>query len=193
MTFIDDIFGKLFSENKPNFNYKENFSQSREDELGIRIWLDSEDGRAVIRKVYQIYHLKKAGVSQKPAIHLMNSPYANGFALAYETPLTEEIFTSLFFAFGLRMVDLGYYRVSMDRSFYESDGLIKITEKQYFKPLNPDTSNQKKDQIFGNVSIEKVHVDQKPCFLKVLATVYSDQLYREARPFDQFIEVLMEQ
>lgn len=193
MTFIDDIFGKLFSKDKPDFNYKENFTQSSEEELGIRNWLGSEDGKAVISQVYQLYHLKKAGVSEKPNIHLMTSPYANGFALTFEKPLTEEIFSSLFFGFGLRMLDLGYYRVSLDRSFNESAGEIKITEKQYFKPINRKASSQKMDQIFGNVSIEKVLVNQKPSILKVLATVYSDQLYLEARPFDQFIEELLKQ
>jgi hypothetical protein len=162
MTFIDDILGKLFSDNKQDFNYKENFTQSIEDEQGIRNWLDSEDGKTVISQVYQLYHLKKAGVSEKPDILLMTSPYANGFALPFEDPLTEEIFSSLFFAFGLRMLDLGYYRVSLDRSFHESAGMMKITEKQYFKPLNRKIPSQKKDQIFGNVSIEKVLVGHKP-------------------------------
>lgn len=83
--------------------------------------------------------------------------------------------------------------MSLDRSFNESEGLVKITEKQYFKPLNPKAPNLKKDQIFGNVSIEKVLVGNKPILLKVLASVYSDQLFLEARPFDQFMEELLKQ
>ena len=193
MTFIDDIIGRLFSDKTSNFKHKENFTQSAEEELATKNWLLSNAGENIIAQVYKLYHLKKAGISDKPGIHLMSSPYANGFALAYDQPLSEEIFSQLFFGFGLRMLDLGYYRVSMDRSFNESAGLIKITEKQYFKPLNHNGPNERKDQLFGNVSIEKVLVDHKPCFLKVLATVYSEQLYLEDRPFDQFIEELLKQ
>lgn len=193
MTFIDDIFGRLFSDHTSDFKYKENFTQSIEEEQLTRNWLISIEAEKLVAHVYRLYHLKKAGISNKPHLHLMSSPYANGFALAYEEPFLEENFSNLFFGFGLRMLDLGYYRVSMDRTFNESAGLIKITEKQYFKPLSLEAPNQKKDQIFGNVSIEKVLLDHKPSFLKVLATVYSDQLYLDARPFDQFIEELLKQ
>lgn len=190
MTFIDDILGKLFSDNKANFRHKENFTQSQEEELGIRNWLASERGRMVFDQVYKSYHLKKAGVNNHPEVHILSSPYANGFALTYENPFTEEIFSQLFFAFGLRMLDLGYYRVSLDRKFHETADLVNTTEKQYFKPRIGDAVTQKIDQLYGNVSIEKVSVDNKPSFLKVLVTLYSDHLYRKAKPFDHFMEEL---
>jgi hypothetical protein len=46
--------------------------------------------------------------------------------------------------------------------------------------------------MFGNVSIEKVNINDKPSFLKVLVTVYSDHLYQNAKPFDQFIDDLFQ-
>ncbi len=33
-------------------------------------------------------------------------------------------------------------------------------------------------------------MDNKPNFLKVLVTVYSDRLYHDAKPFDQYMDQL---
>jgi hypothetical protein len=194
MTFINDLLGKLFPEKKSNFNHKENFTQSGEDVAVTRNWMDSDKGKITFNHIYKTYHLKKAGVIDQPEVHILSSPYANGLAITFEPPLTEEVFSNLFFAFGLRMLDLGYYRVSLDRKFQEEGELVKTTEKQYFKPPVGAAvrAAQKMDQLFGNVSIEKVLIDNRPSFLKVLVTVYSDQLYHKAKPFDQFIEVLLE-
>ncbi|MEX2591373.1 MAG: hypothetical protein WD426_01280 [Anditalea sp.] len=195
MTFINDLLGNLFPEKKSNFNHKENFTQSGEAVDAIRNWMDSDEGKRTFDHLYKTYHLKKAGVNDQPEVHILSSPYANGFAITFEHPVTEEAFSNLFFAFGLRMLDLGYYRVSLDRKLQETEDLVKTTEKQYFKPpvgAAVRAAAQKMDQLFGNVSIEKVLIDGKPSLLKVLVTVYSDHLYGNAKPFDQFIEELFE-
>ncbi len=88
------------------------------------------------------------------------------------------------------MLDLGYYRVGMDRTIREEADWVRTIEKQYFKPSVPVVHSQETEQIFGNVSIEKELVNNEPRFLKVLVTVYSDQQYLDARPFDQFIAAL---
>jgi hypothetical protein len=88
---------------------------------------------------------------------------------------------------------LGYHRVSLDRKMEEIQENVRTTEKQYFKPpLSSTDFSTKIDQIFGNVSIEKVNINDKPSFLKVLVTVYSDHLYQDAKSFDQFIDDLFQ-
>lgn len=190
MTFINDLLQKLFPDKKSNFSHKENFTQSDEDELSTRNWMDSDDGRNALDQIYKNYHLKKAGINDPPEVHILTTPYANGLAITFEPPITELAFSKLFYAFGIRMLDLGYYRVSLDRKLEENADLVKTTEKQYFKPSIRQVEGQKMDQLYGNVTIEKVLINNHPSFLKVLVTVYADQLYLEAKPFDQFIEKL---
>ncbi len=192
MSFIDDIFGKLFSDKGQNLSYKENFIQTAEEENEVSEWVKSTEGKEAIEKVYRNFHLKKAGIKDNPEVHILNSPYANGFAVSFEKPFDEKIFSRLFFAFGQRLLDLGYRRVSLDRKMQEINDMVKITEKLYYKPpISASEVSEKIDQLFGNVSIEKVSVNNKPSFLKVLVTIYSDHLYREAKPFDQFVEGLL--
>ncbi|WP_158859658.1 hypothetical protein [Lunatibacter salilacus] len=191
MTFIEDIMGKLFPERQKKLTYKENFTQSPDEISATAAWMESEEGMRALAKVYTNLHLKKAGINDKPTLHVLASPYANGFAVTYELPFTAEIFQQLFFSFGQRMLALGYQRVSLDRKMEEMQDSVKITEKLYFKPpLSAATIGRKIDQLFGNVTIEKVSLDDKPSFVKVLVTVYADHLYLPAKPFDDFVERL---
>lgn len=190
MTDINNLLDSLFGGKKTNFSYKENFSQTEEEIDRVKKWMLSAEGRMAFEKVSKAYELRNAGLHGHPEMHLLTSPYANGFAIAFDPSIAEKTFSDLFFAFGLRMLDLGYYRVSLDRTIREEAELVKTTEKQYFKPSSPVVVSGKTGQLFGNVSIEKELLDNKLRFLKVLVTVYSDQHYHDARPFDQFIEQL---
>ncbi|MEX2512365.1 MAG: hypothetical protein WD398_05630 [Cyclobacteriaceae bacterium] len=191
MKFIDDLLNGLFSGKNDLETIKENFDISASREQEIAIWMESEEGLKMLDKIYQNYHLKKAGVDPQPEIHLLNTPYANGFAISFQDPLTEEIFSNLFFGFGQRMLDLGYRKVSQDRKMQDNNTQVKTTEKLYFKPpYNPEMITGKMDQLFGNVSIEKVSLNQTPNFLKVLVTVYADHQYYDAKPFDQYMDQL---
>lgn len=191
MTFIEDIMGKLFPDRQKKLAFKENFTQSKDETFATLEWMESEEGKGALAKVYKNLHLKKAGINDKPTLHVLASPYANGFAVTYEAPFTAKIFQQLFFSFGQRMLALGYQRVSLDRKMEELQDSVKITEKLYFKPpLSAAIIGQKIDQLFGNVTIEKVSLNDKPSFLKVLVTVYADHLYLPAKPFDDFIERL---
>lgn len=192
-SFIDDVLGKLFPKKSSPLNIKENFTQTESEKKNTDSWLASKEGKSLMQLVFKNYHFKKTGINGHPEIHILNSPYANGFAISYESPFNEKTFSQLFFAFGRRMLDLGYQRVSLDRKIEEIQENVRTTEKQYFKPpLNTADLTQKIDQLFGNVSIEKVSVNDKPSFLKILVTVYSDHLYRPAKPFDVFVEELFE-
>jgi hypothetical protein len=192
-SFIEDILGKLFPKKSVPMNLKENFIQSEDEKDRVASWMESEKGKSILNLISKNYHFKKSGMTGSPEVHILNSPYANGFAISFESPLDEKTFSLIFFAFGRRMLDLGYHRVSLDRKMEEIQENVRTTEKQYFKPpLNSTDFHQKIDQIFGNVSIEKVNINDKPSFLKVLVTVYSDHLYQDAKPFDQFIDELFQ-
>jgi len=190
MKFWDDLMGKLFGNKVGNVTHKENFVQKPEDASKIAEWIAGEGGET-LDLIYKNFHLEKAGVNVMPSIKLYNTRYANGFAIFFQPPLTKDLFSKIFFAFGQRIVDLGYEKVSLDRKIQELGQQVKTIEKQYFKPpIRPADFGQKIDQLYGNVSVEKVLFDNEPSYITVLVTVYSDHLYQDAKPFDQFIEQL---
>lgn len=192
-SFIDEVLGRLFPKKHVPVNIKENFTQSAEEQKSIDKWMTSLEYKELLGLVSKNYYFKKSNINAQPEIHLLNSPYANGFAVSFDAPLTEETFTKLFFAFGKKILELGYRQVSLDRKFEEINEQVRCTEKQYFKPpLSSADLHQKIDQLYGNVSVEKITIDNKPSYLKVLVTVYSDHLYLKARPFEGFVDHLLE-
>jgi hypothetical protein len=191
--FIDDIFKKLFPSKEVPVKVRENFTQTDNEKLHAKEWQESGEFRQALELINRNFQLKKAGVIEHPEVHILNSPYANGFAITFEAPFTEKTFTHLFFAFGEQILGLGYVRVSLDRKTEEIGKDVKTTDKLYFKPpLRSVDLNNKIDQLYGNVSVEKVSINNSASYLKLLATVYSDHLYREAMPFDQFLKNLFD-
>jgi len=193
-SFIDEIIGKLFPQKKTPISIKENFVQSETSKADTEKWFRSDEGKKFLALVHKNYQYKISGINESPEIHILKSPYANGFAISYESPFDAKIFSMLFFGFGRRMLDLGYNQVSLDGKIEEVNEDVRTIEKQYFKPplSSADLIEQKIDQLYGNISIEKISINDKPSFLKILVTVYSDHLYQKARPFDLFIDDLFQ-
>lgn len=190
MKFVEDILKKLFADKNAAVIHKENFRQEEGEEAEVAEWKDSPEGKRIFETIYTNYQLQKTGEEVTPEMHVFRSPYANGIAVFYDSPLDSKTFSQLFFAFGQRMLDLGYERVSLDRTIQEKATGVNTTEKQYLKPRATFTADRT-DQLFGNVAIEKVAVNHQPQMIKILVTVYSDRLYTKARSFESFIEALL--
>jgi hypothetical protein len=188
--FLDDLFKKVFKpSDKTPMKVKENFSIKEIDQTDIDSWIGSEESRQLFDLIYKNYHFKRTGITDRPEVHIFESPYANGFAVSYGRPLDSKSFSRLFLAFSQRLLALGYEQVSLDRKLEEINDQVKVTEKFYFKPpLQLPTDGELISQLYGNVALEKVTVDNDPSFIKLLATVYSDRLYQDAKPFDQLMD-----
>ncbi|MFC3417191.1 hypothetical protein [Algoriphagus hitonicola] len=188
--FLEDLLSKVFkgSEKIP-VNHKENFTLKPADLDGIDQWIYSSEGMEVFGKIYKNYHFKKSQINDSPQVHLLESPYANGFAVTYDHPLTPESFSKLFLAFSRRVLALGYQQVSLDRKIEEINEQVRTTEKFYLKPpIQAPLPNEKITQLYGNVSIEKISINNQPSYLKLVVTVYSDRLYQDAMPFEQLMD-----
>ncbi|UZD24625.1 hypothetical protein PBT90_14680 [Algoriphagus halophytocola] len=192
--FLDDLFAKIFntSGNTP-VNHKENIVLKDVDREKVRGWMQTEEFRELVAKIYKSYHFKKAQIEEKPQVHIFDSIYAKGFAISYDEPLNEETFSLLFLAFAQRVLALSYRQVSFDRKMEEINGKVKVTEKFYFKPpLKALEEGELISQLYGRISVEKILTDNQPSYLKVLATFYSDRLYQDPKPYDQFLDLLFD-
>ncbi len=172
---------------------RENFVIKESEQKDLVDWMGSENCEFFFALVCKNYHFKRTGINDSPQVHVFDSPYANGFAVTYQPPFDQKSFSRLFLAFSQRILALGYEQVSLDRKFEEINDQVKVSEKFYFKPpLQLPAEGELISQLYGNVALEKVSVDNKPSFIKLLATVYSDRLYQDAKPFDQLMDRIFE-
>jgi hypothetical protein len=192
--FLDDLFNKVFkSSEKTPMNHKENIVQKEEELANVRNWMESKEGLKLFAQISKSYHFKTIHIEERPQTHILDSKYAKGFAITYDDPLDEQTFSLLFLAFAQRVLALGYRQVSLDRKMEEINDQVRVTDKFYFKPPLKDlVDNELISQLYGNISVEKISVNNQPNYLKVLATFYSDRLYHDPKPFDQFLDHLFE-
>ncbi len=173
--------------------HKENIVYKDQELAEASEWINSREGRAVIAQLSKSYHFKTVQIEERPQIHILNSKYARGFAITYDEPLDEQTFSLLFLALAQRVLALGYRKVSLDRKMEEINEQVKITDKFYFKPpITNLAAEELISQLYGRITIEKITVNNQPNYLKVLATFYSDRLYQDPEPFDQFLDHLFE-
>ncbi len=173
--------------------HKENILYKEEEIVHAKKWMNSKEGDELFAQISKAYHFKTIQIQERPQIHILESKYARGFAITYEAPLDEQTFSLLFLALAHRVLALGYRKVSLDRKMEEINEQVKVTDKYYFKPpLKDIVENQLISQLYGNIAIEKISVNNQPNYLKVLATFYSDRQYQDPKPFDQFLDHLFE-
>ena len=193
--FLDDLFSKVFkADNRQPVNHKENFSLTEQELADVQAWQNSEESKEIFSKVFKSYHFKRAQINESPQVHVFSSPYANGFAVTYDFPFDQKSFSRLFLAFSRRVLDLGYVQISLDRKLEEVNDKVKVTEKFYFKPpLHRPKDGTLIPQLYGNITLEKISIDNQPSYIKLLATVYSDRLFENAESFDDLMDRLFDQ
>ena len=192
--YFDQVWQKLFpSKETVPLQMKENFTLKDKEVQELEDWIHSEAAKSLFSLIYRNYHFKRTQINESPEVHLFTSSYANGFAISYEAPLDLSSFSLLFLGLSRRVLALGYQQVSLDRKLEEINEQVKQTEKFYFKPpLQMPQEGEPITQLYGNISLEKVSINNTPSYIKLLAAIYSDRNYQEAKPFDELMDKLFE-
>ncbi|MEQ9442347.1 MAG: hypothetical protein RIG62_25130 [Cyclobacteriaceae bacterium] len=190
MSFFDKITEKLFSKKSgAATQVHEVMQRSEKEQQAYAQWRDSEEKAALLREIAKAYYYKKTNIRSDMDVHILNLPSANGFAITYHPKVNEKHFQYMLDYLKDRVLLLDYRLVNTDRRMVEKKNYVETTEHYYLKPpLDvPTLTNQPLDQRFGNVSVAQVFIDNRPSYLKVLVSTYSDRLYQDALHFDDFV------
>ena len=152
-------------------------------------WKVTENANSLIADVERGYFMKKQGIVSAVDVHLLDSQYSNGFAVSFNDQFSPDSFTFVFDFLKERGLEQGYKLSQGDRRILDKETYEETIEKWYLKPIAEDL-NGVANQKFGNILIEKTEIDRKPSYLKLMANVYQDRLYSEAKPFSELIEQL---
>lgn len=199
MSYFDKLFGKLFpakdSDKAPDVY--EVLKRSQQARQQYDKWKESPARHALIEEVAKAYYYKKTDIGSEIDVHLFNTVYANGFAITYHPKIGSKPFQHLADYFRDKVLEMGYRLVNADRRILDRGNYVESIEKYYLKPpLSAEDLAQKSvqnNQLFGNISIEHVLIDNQPSYLKVLASIYSDRQFQEAHSYDDFVSALFHQ
>ncbi|MFA0962909.1 hypothetical protein AB9P05_13985 [Roseivirga sp. BDSF3-8] len=191
MSYIDDILSRLFPRKNRHASVVHEVIRRSEDYMGrYREWVDTGAG-LWMQEMGKAYYYKQAGIGHQLEVHLLHSPYANGFAVFFQEEVARQQARFILDQLRDRVLNSGYRLAQSDRRVTERDNKVKEVEKHYLKP---PLSNQSDDidQLYGNVAIELIFVNNRADHLKLTASVYSDRLYKEAKPFDELASALFD-
>ncbi|WKN32763.1 hypothetical protein PZB74_05315 [Porifericola rhodea] len=199
MSYFDKLFDKLFPQKNAEkaADVHEVLKRSAQSQQQYKKWKSSEERKILITEIAQAYYYKKTNITSEVEVHIFNTAYANGFAITYHEKIGDKTFQHLADYFKDKVLDMGYRLVNADRRILDRETYVETIEKFYLKPpLTTEELNQqdtKAKQLFGNVAVEQVLIDNKPSYLKVLASIYSDRQFQEADSYDDFMTALFHQ
>ena len=197
MSFFNKILSKIFPQELAKHAtepmVKESLVRSEHSRKAYFTWQNLGQYKALQAEVWNAYDNKRKGEIDDLQVHLLQMPYANGFALTYHHKISQEEFQHFFDLLKDKALNLGYNLTYSDRVLYDRAEYVETKERYYLKPPT-DASNTEElfDQKYGNISIEQVIIDRTPSYLKLVATVYSDRLYTEALDFEELMHQLFD-
>lgn len=191
MSFFDQIVNKIFpKENKKVILTNEVLKRSQHEFDSYDEWHASDVSKEILQKIFRAYHLKKTDIKDPIPVALLQSDKANGFAIANCSSLLDSDYKMLLEHFKKQILLIGYRQSGSNRKVTAEIDRVVTKEFYYLKP--PIKMEPPIDQRYGNISLELILHNDKPYYLKLMASVYSDRLYSEPLPFSDLIEMLFE-
>lgn len=191
MSFFDQIINKIFPKEKKNVILtNEVLKRSQHEFDSYDEWHASDVSKEILDKIFRAYHLKKTDIKDPIPIALFESDKANGFAIANCSTLLDSDYKMLLEYFKKQILSIGYRQSGSNRKVTAEQDRVITKEFYYLKP--PIQMEPPINQRYGNISLELILYDEKPHYLKLMASVYSDRLYSEPENFSDLVEKLFE-
>lgn len=192
MAFFDQVYRKLFPPKNPSQKSLVHEVITRGDSYSkaYNLWKHSIPRKDLVSAIGNSYQLKEKGMVGDPDVHILDTQYSNGFAISYNPSLDKREFQFLFDWLAEKIEALGYNRATSDLIISEKPTYVESKEKHYLKPKLSDETPI--NQRFGNILIEYITIDDTPSYLKLVANIYSDRMYKKPEKFSKLAEYLLE-
>jgi len=196
MEFFDNIFNQLFPKNERNHPknpvISESLKRSEKDQQLYFKWVNEKSYAQFFERIKEAYYKKRVNIADKLQVHILQMPYANGFAVTFlPTFISQKEFQHAFDLLKDKTLNLGYQLNTSNRRIFDKGEYIQTIEKYYLKPIiDIKQANELFDQKYGNIIIELYFTDNQPSYLKYVANIYSDRLYTVALKFDDLVKEL---
>lgn len=191
-SILDKLFGNKSSERDGNFVSGPLKRESKFSDA-FEVWKSSSVSGEVLSKIGEAYSDVALNGRYRQDFHFYESPQANGFFINLKLGISEQSFPFLMDLFKERVLASGYTIYTSDRKYREVPTGMKRIDKHYLKPELGVEIETPINQRFGNVLLEYTAINEKPEYLKVMASVYSDRNYRKADTFEELMEVLLQE
>ncbi|MCR9253515.1 MAG: hypothetical protein NXI20_24075 [bacterium] len=193
MSFFDKVYQKVFGKPEPSKAsiVHEPIKRDSKFQFYYEEWKASTNSDDLLQQIIDSYNLKLQKEDSIPKVHILNSPYSNGLAISYDKSVSERDFEYLLDLFRDRILDnLGYRLEVSDRLITEKKNHIETKQKHYLKPVRPKEEGLI-PQLYGNILLEHIQVNNEPSYLRIQANTYNDQLFEKPDKFEGLLETIL--
>ena len=186
MSFAENIIEKLFSNNNmPNEPFViEVLERSKNDKASYLKWLQ-ENKHKELSQIYSLSHfLKKRGINCSANVHIFNSRSANAFSISCCKYIDAKSFQHYFDYLKNTVLEQGYQLMHSEREIIDRVHYVETIDRHYLRFPELLIPGSKCDQLYGNIQIEHITIDDRPSYIKLMATYQMDSRYTEPISFD---------
>lgn len=196
MSFFDEIIQKIFAHQKPDkpLEMIESVKRSIKEEIQYNKWMQSYEARSTLVKIAESIELKRLGEKNvKPQVILSESNYANALSIIFNNRDDEAISRLLMDYFKEVILGINYSLQVTERKIKEIQNSVQIKEMYYLKPeiKAEDFDNPPIKQLYGNIILERVLLNNQPQYLKIQSNIYNDRYYQNALPFNDLLQFIL--
>lgn len=174
MSFFEEIIKKVFAHQKPDKPWEmiESVKRSVKEEIQYNKWTQSNEARSALVKIADAIDLKRLGEKDvKPKIILSESKYANALSIIFNNRDDEAISRLLMDYFKEVILSINYRLQVTERKIKENQNSVQVKEMYFLKPeiKAEDFDNPPIKQLYGNIILERVLLNNHPQYLKIQA------------------------
>ncbi len=191
--YFKNLFKKEEQSSPSNPLIHEVIERSKTEKEDYEKWIKTLVRRrlqAWLADQYAIYAVLPADIDE--AMDFLNTPSSKGFVIHFHKTQYSLRDVTHFFDFLKEQVKLLEYRIQVsDRRTYTKGQIVETVERHYMKPRPGSLDNEKLMQRYGNISIELTLRNEKPHHLKLRATIYQDNMFKDAHDFRDLMQALV--
>lgn len=194
MSFAEDIIERLFphsfSPNEPLVS--ETLERSKNDKVGYKKWLQHNKQKE-LSQIYSLsYFLKKKHITCSANVHIFNSRSANAFSISCAEYIDTKSFQHYFDYLKNTVISFGYVLNRSDREIIDRTHYVETIDRHYLKFPEVFELGAKCPQLYGNIMIEHITIDDKPSYIKLMATYQTDSQFTEPISFDELTRIIFD-
>lgn len=196
MSFFDEIIQKVFARQKDDkpLELLESVKRTSKEEIQYNKWAQSNEARSALVKISEAIDLKRQGEKDvKPQVIIAESNYANALSIIFNNRDDEAISRLLMDYFKEVILSINYRLQVTERKIKEIKNSVQVKEMYFLKPeiKAEDFDNPPIKQLYGNIMLERVLLNNQPQYLKIQANIYNDRYYQSALPFNDLLSFIL--
>lgn len=188
--FVKNILSTLFGSNEPIGALNGPLVRKESFVKKYNSWKGSPPREDIYSRLSVLFEEVRFENEFRPEFYIYSSPQANGFYFNEKLRIDPIEFDFLLDSFRETILGMGYINYTSDVRYTEKSTGIQRIDRHYLKPEIDRAAGKPREQKFGNILLELYFLDDKPQYLKVMVSVYSDQNYKEPEGFDVFVKNL---